>query len=86
MTKTQLRSKLRKLLDTLGDIKAELYDLRDEVEETRDSIEPYEGYNDLTPEQEERQEWLEECQYAIENLVECLQSSEIDELESIAED
>ena len=54
MTKTQLRSRLRKLLDKLGDVRAELYDLRDEVEETKDNIEPYEGYDDLTPEQEEQ--------------------------------
>ena len=40
MTKTQIRSKLRKLLDQLGDIKSELYDLQSEVEETRDGIEP----------------------------------------------
>lgn len=85
MTKTQVKSKLRKLLEQLGDIRAELEDLQYEVEDTKDSIEPYEGCNELSAEQEERQEWFEEAYYAIENAVECLQSSEIDELESMVD-
>lgn len=85
MTKTQLRSRLRKLLDQLGDIRAELYDLRDEVEETKDSIEPYGGNNDLTSEQEERQEYFEEAYYALDNACETLDSSEIEELEEYAQ-
>lgn len=72
MTKTQLRSRLRKLLDKLGDIRAELYDLRDEVEETKDNIEPYEGYDDLTPEQEERQEYFEEAYNALDEVLDSL--------------
>lgn len=60
MTKTQVKSKLRKLLEQLGDIRAELEDLQYEVEETKDSIEPYEGCNELSAEQEERQEWFEQ--------------------------
>ncbi len=83
MTKTQVKSRIRKLLDQIGDIRAELEDLQYEVEDTKDSIEPYEGCNELSAEQEERQEWFEEMAYAIENAVEVLQSSEIDELESM---
>jgi len=81
MTKTQIRSRIRKLLDQLGDIRAELEDIRDEVEETRDSIEPYDGAYELTSEQEERQEWLDELYYVLDNAVETLYSSEIDEME-----
>lgn len=75
MTKTQVKSRIKKLLDKLGDIKAEMYDLRDEVEETRDNIEPYEGYNDLTSEQEERQEWFSDMYDYLD--------SAVDELETI---
>ena len=84
MTKTQLRSRLRKLLDQLEDIKSELSDIRDEVEETKDNIEPYEGYNDLAPEQEERQEYFEEAYYALDNAIDALESSDIEELEEYA--
>lgn len=75
MTKTQVKSRLKKLLDKLGDIKSELSDLKDEVEETRDNIEPYEGCNDLTPEQEERQEWFSDMYDYLD--------SAVDELETI---
>ena len=78
MTKTQIRARLRKLLEQLGDIRAELDDLRCEVEDTKENIEPYEGFNDLTPEQEERQEWLEDLGYVLDEVVENLESAECD--------
>lgn len=75
MTKTQVRKAVRELTEKLGDLRATLDDLlceasslQDEVQDTIDNIEPYEGYNDLTPEQEERQEWLENVVSALEEL------------------
>lgn len=76
MTKTQVKARVKKLLEQLGDIRAELSDLRDEVEETRDDIEPYEGFNDLTPEQEERQEWFDSTYYSLDEAVDSLESAE----------
>ena len=76
MTKTQIRAKLKKLLEQLGDIKAELYDLQYEVEDTRDNIEPYEGADDLTPEQEERQEWLDDLDSSHDTVISNLEDAE----------
>ena len=76
MTKTQVKAKLRKLLEQLGDIRAELCDLQYEVEDTRDNIEPYEGAYDLTPEQEERQEWFDTIASNIETAVSDLEDAE----------
>ena len=76
MTKTQIRAKLKKLLDQLGDIKAELYDLQSEVQDTRDNIEPYEGCYDLTPEQEERQEWLDDLDSSLDTVISNLEDCE----------
>lgn len=66
ITKAQIRSRKNKLYEKLDELLADLYDLRDAIEELKDevedesaSIEPYEGCNDLTNEQTERQEWLE---------------------------
>ena len=69
MTKSQIKSKLKKLLAQLDCIKDELADLSYEVEDTRDSIEPYEYADYLTPEQEERQEWLEDCSTALDEVI-----------------
>lgn len=60
MTKTQARKQLAK-------IKELVENLRIEVEETIDSIEPYEGKDELTEAQEERLEWFEELQQVIED-------------------
>lgn len=76
MTKTQVKSRIKKLLDQLGDIRAELSDLKDEVEETLESIEPYEGYNDLTEEQEDRKDWLDQIAYSLGDLVDNIESGE----------
>ena len=76
MTKTQIRAQLRKLLEKLGDIRTEFDDLKCEVEDTRDNIEPYENCYDLTPEQEERQEWLDNLASSIDDLVSNIENSE----------
>ena len=53
MTKAQIKKKL-------GTILKYIRSLHGEVEDIRDSIEPYEGKEDLTDQQEERYEWLDE--------------------------
>lgn len=59
MTRKQIKIQIAKIREMI-------YDLRMEVEETYESIEPYEGKDDLTPQQEERQEWLDNCRYELE--------------------
>ena len=48
MTKTQIKKVLQSLIEKVEDIKNELEDLQMEVEDTIDSIEPYEGKDELT--------------------------------------
>ena len=60
MTKLQVKARLRKILEKLSEVRDELQELIDEAQDTVDNIEPYEGAYELTPEQEERQEWFEE--------------------------
>ena len=67
MNKTQTKKEAKKLLqkllainEELRDVQEEVRDFISEVEEVRDSIEPYEGKCELTPAQEERQEWCDE--------------------------
>lgn len=53
----------------------EIEDLQCEVEEY-DNINPYEGKDELTPQQEERQEWFDESnsslQEAVSSIEECM--------------
>lgn len=60
MTKNQARASLKKIVEKLENALSDLEDLKNEVEETKDNIEPYEGKEELTTEQEERQEWFED--------------------------
>ena len=60
MTKTQIKKRLGTILNYIQD-------LYDEVEEARDGIEPYEGKEDLTDQQEERYEWLDELASQLED-------------------
>ena len=60
MTKTQARKQL-------AAIKEMVENLRMEVEETIESIEPYENKDELTEAQEERLAWFEELQQALED-------------------
>lgn len=80
MTKTQIRSQLRKLLERLSLIKDDLQDLENEVEETRDNIEPYGDAYELTEAQEEKQEWCDDLAYEMQNLVDNIEEG-INEIE-----
>lgn len=68
LTKTQIKKQLKELWDKgeLGKLEGaidnaiEVIDtLIYDIEEERDSIEPYEGKDELTEQQEERYEWLD---------------------------
>ena len=58
MTKTQAQKRLAELLEKFQDLQIEFQDLSDEMQETANEIEPYENKNELTQQQEERQEWF----------------------------
>lgn len=53
MTKTQIKKRL-------GDILSRIQNLQCEVEDTRDNIEMYDCRDDLTEQQQERYDWLDE--------------------------
>lgn len=72
MTKTQAKSKLRKLKEMLENITCEIEDLKQDIDDTAESIEPYEGCNDLTQEQYDRQEWFEEVGSNLEDLIDSI--------------
>ena len=76
MTKTQVRAKLRPLLEKLGDLRAELYDLKDAVKETAENIKPYKNRQSLKYEQELRKDWMEEVTDALDDLVSEMNSAE----------
>ena len=60
MTKTQIKKKL-------GTILKYIRSLHSEVEDVRDSIEPYEDKEDLTNQQQEKYEWLDELASQLED-------------------
>ena len=66
MTRTQIKSIITKIVDELDTLKME-------VEETSEEIEPYEGKDELTFQQEERQEWLDDLVYDLETIIDTLE-------------
>ena len=60
MTRTTIKKRLETILD-------QLLELQQDVEETRDEIEPYEGKDDLTDQQQERYDWLDELASTIDD-------------------
>ena len=76
MTKTQARAKLKKLLDRLGDLRADLYDFRDAVNETVESIKPYGNRKSLRWEQYLRKDWFEDIYDVLDDLVEEMNHAE----------
>lgn len=67
--KTQYRKALGELYEKLQSLQSEAEDLKAELEEEAESIEAYEGKDDLTPAQEERQEWLEAQASALDDII-----------------
>lgn len=60
--KTQFQKMLRKIYDQVEDVRMLL-------EEESESIEPYEGKDELTQAQEERQEWLDNAQITCQDFL-----------------
>ena len=76
LTKTQVIKEIERVYELIDNLKSDLESFQSDVEFERDDIEPYEGKDDLTPAQEERQEWFDNaCDslgYAVDNLEEAL--------------
>ena len=60
ITKTQIKKRAQAIVDKLQEVVDLIQELKDETEQEAESVEPYEGKEELTPQQEERQEWLTE--------------------------
>ena len=79
-TKTQLKARAKKIAEQLDNLKMELEELQSDLETESADIEPYENKYELTPQQEERQEWLDnaayEVGYAADNIQEALDNLE----------
>ncbi len=85
MTKTQIKKLLQKTLDKIDDLISDLEEAENEATKTADSIEPYEGKDDLTPQQEERQEWFENLASVLTDAKDELDSRRY-EIESVMEE
>lgn len=65
----ELYEKYDDLNSELEDIKSELEDLQCETDDEANSIEPYDGKDDLTQAQEDRLEWLAEFASIMEDTI-----------------
>lgn len=75
ITRRQIESRINVLTKKLEDIYEQINDLKDAIEEEADSIEPYDFKYELTPAQEERKEWLEDCVYQLDEVLEYIDSA-----------
>ena len=73
ITKNQIKSRLKKILECLEQQRDLLEELKDEIESESYDIEPYEGKDDLTDAQYERQEWLEDSASQIDDQLSTLE-------------
>ena len=78
LTKTQIKKRVKTLLEKLESIKEELTELKDDVENESYNIEPYEGKNELTKFQEQRQEWLDSVSEALGSLIDGMDKDELE--------
>ena len=67
MTKTQVKARLAKIKALLEEAQIAMDELAEDVQTTIDEIEPYENHDDLTEQQYERQEWLENVSDTLED-------------------
>ena len=81
-TKAQFKKRIEELREKLSDLRMEFEELQGDLESESSDMEPYEGRNDLTVGQQERQEWLDNTASTIEETVMSLQEAE-DNLEYI---
>lgn len=68
-SKNQLFKRAEALRDQLNSLKDLFEELADDIESESSDIEPYEGRNDLTQAQEDRQNWLDETAESIRNAI-----------------
>ena len=54
LTKTQAKKRIEELKERITDLKMELEELQSDLENESGDIEPYDGKDDLTPQQEEQ--------------------------------
>lgn len=76
LTKTQARKRIAQLREKLSDLRLEFEELQSDLEMESSDICEYEGRNELTELQQERQEWLDNTASIIEDTVNSLQEAE----------
>lgn len=76
MDKREAKTRIKSLLEAIGDLKDKVDELKSDAECERDEMEPYEGRSELTPNQEEKQEWLDNVASTLEELFDNLESSQ----------
>jgi len=76
LTKTQARKRIAQLREKLSDLRLEFEELQSDLEMESSDICEYEGRNELTELQQERQEWLDNTASTIEETVMSLQEAE----------
>ena len=69
MNKREIKKTLKGLIQEFIELRDKFEMLKEEVDFTSGEIEPYENRYDLTPQQEERVEWLESLSYALEDII-----------------
>lgn len=78
MTKNEAKKAIRELLEKTANFREEVESLQAEVEETYDDIEPYEGRDELTSAQEERQEWFGDLNDKLSEAIDAIETIESD--------
>lgn len=78
MTKNEAKKWIREILEKVAELRETADDLNNEAEYTYDEIEPYEGRDELTPAQEERQEWFRDLTDKLSDAVSSLETIESD--------
>ncbi|MCM1556909.1 MAG: hypothetical protein NC087_05175 [Anaeroplasma bactoclasticum] len=77
VTKTQIKKRVKSLLEKLESIRDELDDLQTDVDMESADIEPYAGKDELTAAQEERQEWLDGVSTELGYIIEVIDATEL---------
>lgn len=72
MDKRQVKKRFKEILEALEQLK-------NDVEEARDSIEPYDYKDDLTDAQQERYDWLDNVYNDLDNAIDSLEYSDANE-------
>lgn len=75
MTKKQAKKRISETLERLWSMQSELEEINDDVKETSESIEPYEGRSELTEQQQERYEWFDELESKLSDLISAIEDN-----------